>query len=219
MDTKANQWADNVLLQQEYEIVSAEQKEMPKSAWVTGNIELRHLRARENIHQPSAIQTHGYLLVMDGDTYLITQVSGNVTDLGYTYDDLLSKKLRDVINMDDMEKIPIRAREFKPMVSFQVDFGVGDLKKTFTGQFHVRGKWSFLEFERPVSDSASAQFPLRILRQQLVGVNGTAEGCQLLTDAVQQSTGYDRVMGTCFILTRMAKLLQRRSNLGARAVV
>ena len=60
-----------------------------------------------------------------------------LTDLGYTYDDLLSKKLRDVINMDDMKKIPIQAREFKPMVSFPVDFGVGNLKETFTGQFHV----------------------------------------------------------------------------------
>ena len=45
-----------------------------------------------------------------------------------------------------------------------------------------------------MSDFASAQFPLRTLGQQLVGVNSTAEGCQLLTDAVQQSTGYDRVM-------------------------
>ena len=122
------------------------------------------------------------------------QISGNVTDLGYTYDDLLSKNLRDIINMDDLERIPLQAREFKPMVSFPVEFGVGDLKETFTGSFHVRGKWGFIEFERPGDTSTSAQIPLRTLSQQLSGVADLLDGCQLLTDAVQQSLDYDRVL-------------------------
>ena len=62
---------------------------------------------------------------MDKDTYLITQVSGNGTDLGHTCDDLLSKNLRDIIDLDDREKIPLQARELKPVVSVPVEFGDG----------------------------------------------------------------------------------------------
>ena len=202
MDERACQWADAVLLHRKYEILSAEQKEMLQTMWVPGNLEVRHTCARENIHQPSSIQSHGYLLVMAKDEYVITQVSGNVTDLGYTYDDLLSKNLSDIIDIDELEKIPLQAREFKPMFSFPVEFGVGDLKETFTGQFHVRGNWGFLELERPVAQTTSAQLEANILldmfSQQLSGVKDIAEGCQLLTDVVQQSTGYDKVMTYMF---------------------
>ena len=192
-----------MLLHRQYEIFSAEQKEMFQSVWIPGNYEVRHSCARENVHQPSAIQSHGYILVMDKDTYDITQVSGNVTDLGYTYDDLFAKNLRNIIeNFGSLEKIPPQVREFKPMVSFPLEFGVGDLRETFTAQFHVRGKWAFLEFERPVTQTASAQseadITLQTFTQQLSSAKDIAEGCRLLTDMVQELTGHDRVMAYIF---------------------
>ena len=196
----AHEWADAVLLHRQYETLTTEKKEaFQKNHFAPGA--MRHSCANLNIHMPSAIQGHGYLLVMDKDTYVITQVSGNVTALGYTYEDLLGKELSEVIERSmivDLEKIPLNVRQFKPMVSFQVEFGVGELRCQFTAHHHVRGKWGFLELERQVVLNASGLFELNVLvrtfSQQLAEVEEVLDACQLLTQVVQASTGYDRVM-------------------------
>ena len=202
---KAHKWADDVLLHRQYETVSAKTKERLQTMWIPGNVEVRHSCAKENLHTPSCIRSHGYLVVMDRETFVITQVSSNVTELGYAYEDLLTKNLTELIEKSmiaDLQKIPAEVREFKPMVSFPVEFGVGDLRETFTAQHHVRGNWGFLELERPVMQTASAQMKTNILvrtfSQQLTGVKDIAEGCQLLTKVVQEATGYDRVMAYMF---------------------
>ena len=158
-----------------------------------------HLCPR-NIHKPSAVQGHGYLLVMERATLSVTQVSANVVDLGYEINSLLGTSLMDVIGATAFDNIQttIDIQESKPMSSFPVEFGVGEHRKTLASSFHVRGTSAFLELEPyvPVTsrgvDAGNVQ--VRCMSQKLLTVESSVEGCQLLTQSVQSTTGFDRVM-------------------------
>ena len=195
----AFRWADSVLLPRQYKTISTAKRE----AYRRNSLSLedqQHTCAQENIHKPSAVQGHGYLLVMERATLSVTQVSANVVDLGYAINSLLGTSLIDVIGataFDDIQTT-VDIHESKPTSSFPVEFGVGRHRKTFASSFHVRGTSAFLELEPYVpvtsrgADAGNVQ--VRCMSQKLLTVEGSVEGCQLLTQRVQSTTGYDRVL-------------------------
>ena len=164
---------------------------------------------REPIHQPGAIQPHGFFIASQGSTLTITHFSENITDLcGLKSENLAGSNLT---NLFPAEKRAEYARLLTEgstgsvpqyLFTLQLDGQAGAAGPSFDAIAHLSGEHLFLEFEPKVSErDHSAPELYRLVQSSIARMRDTTSVeslCQLCVDQVQQISGFDRVMAYRF---------------------
>ncbi|MEO5900290.1 MAG: EAL domain-containing protein, partial [Ilumatobacteraceae bacterium] len=154
---------------------------------------------REPIHLSGAIQPHGFLLVVDAVSLVVTAASANVPPLLGGYDDPLGVKLGDVLGEDTVRTLHRMHPTGNPHdglsepVRLHIPQRATDL--TYDMIPHRRGRVLVLEFEQDSGNSGApaARF-FRDAMNDLATGDEVEEICALTVREVRRLTGYDRVM-------------------------
>ena len=173
-------------------------------------------RSRDGLH--SAVQPHGYLLIMCSKTFIINQVSANITDLGFTVEEVLLQKLKTIIGeaaYNTILETELSHASYKAMSGIPIEMGKGDCRSAFTGVFHTRDNVSFLELE-PCEAVSKLKMGALVhnVSKQLPGTTTSDHACQLAVEAIQRDTGYDRVMVLKFHEAEHCEVVAEKINEG-----
>ena len=100
----------------------------------------------------------------------------------------------------DLTQILLPHDKYKPMLGIQLEMGTGERRRGFTGTYHSRGEWAYLELEQAsVPGEPDVQRAVLLQVNRRLADSGTsAEACQATVEAIQAHTGYDRVMAYMF---------------------
>ena len=197
----ANAWADKELLDSKYEMIPQDDRNFVRQSSGIQDKWIEHTCARERIHTPGAVQPHAFVIVMRGENLEVTQVSANFSALGYELKELCNVHLQDIVGEASSKKLKedfMGYAKCKPMTSIPIEMGKGSHRKTFTGLFHIRGEWSFLELEPHVFSDLDMHAMLYQANMKLFAANSVHEACQAAVEIIQTHTGYDRVMTYMF---------------------
>ncbi|PMB48986.1 cyanobacterial phytochrome A [Fischerella thermalis CCMEE 5205] len=156
-----------------------------------------------SIHTISQIQPHGVLLVLEEPELNILQVSSNTYDVfGITPENMLQKKLEDLLDPFQMEKIKAGLlQESLDMINPTKIWArvKGDEYIVFDGIFH-RNADGFLILELELAFSQENIPFLSFYHLARASINKLEETgnlhdfCQILVQEVRKVTGFDRVM-------------------------
>ena len=155
----------------------------------------------EPIHTPGLIQPCGALLVIDGASQLVVQVSENLAEfLGLTPGSALGKPLADLVGSENAEKIwhlPIRG-DLNPSVPAMLSISRDGRTLSLATQVHrVEGNW-VLEIE-PSDESEEQYFGHLFVSTRNALWQSDVETdflryAQYISEQVGLLTGFDRVM-------------------------
>ncbi|PMB49485.1 cyanobacterial phytochrome A [Fischerella thermalis CCMEE 5201] len=156
-----------------------------------------------SIHNISQIQPHGVLLVLEEPELNILQVSSNTYDVfGITPENMLQKKLEDLLDPFQIEKIKAGLlQESLDMINPTKIWArvKGDEYIVFDGIFH-RNADGFLILELELAFSQENIPFLSFYHLARASINKLEETgnlhdfCQILVQEVRKVTGFDRVM-------------------------
>ncbi|WP_315786004.1 ATP-binding protein [Fischerella sp. JS2] len=156
-----------------------------------------------SIHTISQIQPHGVLLVLEEPELNILQVSSNTYDVfGITPENMLQKKLEDLLDPFQIEKIKAGLlQESLDMINPTKIWArvKGDEYVVFDGIFH-RSADGFLILELELAFSQENIPFLSFYHLARASINKLEETanlhdfCQILVQEVRKVTGFDRVM-------------------------
>ncbi|MFB2769959.1 ATP-binding protein [Pelatocladus sp. BLCC-F211] len=166
------------------------------------NINLTSLK-EPSIHTISQIQPHGVLLVLEEPELNILQVSSNTYEVfGITPENMLQKKLEDLLDPFQIEKIKAGLlQESLDMINPTKIWArvKGDEYVVFDGIFH-RNTDGFLILELEIAFSQENIPFLSFYHLARASINKLEETgnlhdfCQILVQEVRKVTGFDRVM-------------------------
>ena len=219
----ANLWADELLADPKYEVIPADSRKFVKTTDISGQEKwVQHNCGREKLHAPSAVQPHGYILVMRGEDLTVTQVSANFVDIGYEVNDLINVPLQNILDdhsFTELQETFMDKSNFKPMHGIPIEIGKGVHRKTFTGIFHRRGEWAYLEFEQHCASPNLEKLMVLLhdVNQQLFGASDAIECCQVAVEAVHAYTGYDRVMAYKFHEDKHGEIVAEKRSDGVES--
>ncbi len=156
-----------------------------------------------SIHNISQIQPHGVLLVLEEPELNILQVSSNTYDVfGITPENMLQKKLEDLLDPFQIEKIKAGLlQESLDMINPTKIWArvKGDEYIVFDGIFHRNADGLLiLELELAFSQEnipfLSFYHLARASINKLEETGNLHDFCQILVQEVRKVTGFDRVM-------------------------
>ncbi|HLP92270.1 MAG TPA: ATP-binding protein [Nostocaceae cyanobacterium] len=166
------------------------------------NIEITGLKEAP-IHLSSQIQPHGVLLVLSEPDLQLLQVSNNTLYIfGLTPENMLKKKLEDLLDPYQMERIMAGLAQSNLDYINPTKIWVrkkGDEYTVFDAVFH-RNSEGFLILElEPAINQESIPFLsfyhlARASINRLENTKTLREFCQIIVQEVRQVTGFDRVM-------------------------
>ena len=155
---------------------------------------------KEPIRTPGAILPHGAMLVLDCDTYEISQAAGETLDLlGRPLDELLGQKPETLLRPDQISLLhelcadaPLTTPRhlLDPILRVQPD-------RPVDASIHRTGDHFVLEFVPADLQEGARRDALAVLQELVDGLdqaNCLQALCQLASERVRRVTGYDRVM-------------------------
>ncbi len=156
---------------------------------------------REPIHHPGLIQPHGVLLVLTDPDFIVDQVSQNTREiLGVEPANLIGYPLAAFAMPAYIEAIrECLDRSFEQTNPLPFIFTYWNSAKTFDSVVHQAQTGEIILELEPCCDRAQINFFEfhRQVRGTLASIQKTQnlkELCQLITQKVRQTTGFDRVM-------------------------
>lgn len=147
---------------------------------------------KEPIHIIGKIQPHGFLMVIDVDTYLIEQISANLIDF------VPNAASREVLGSSIFEFLPQESRDWFESVFLTDGCGIMELLGTkFYGFSHRSGDKVIVECEPyadPLQDEKLRQLEkLSLLKAQLNQLEDPVSMATLVAEELQEYLNYDRV--------------------------
>ncbi|HEV7347051.1 ATP-binding protein [Telluribacter sp.] len=158
---------------------------------------------REPIHIPGSIQSHGFLVAVQKDTYLIKKVSSNVGDyIGTTAAALIDQPIQHLDSfiastvpgsaLEELLNVGRRNQSYESLSPQQMQVADQDMNLII----HASGEYIVLEFEPRLTWMDVLDYQ-KLITRSLQEVQG-APTLQLLLDRaakwVKSITGFDRVM-------------------------
>lgn len=151
----------------------------------------------EAIHQPGAIQPHGFLLCLDEQTHRIVQASANTgAMIGIEAQDLLEKGLDQLLGpnrLAEVEALLATLTETPKLLGARLEQVPG--QPFYKMIMHRYDQLLWLEFE-PVTESDTPPLDLPFLNAALsdmLAAGKVLEFCQHAVDQVRAISGFDRV--------------------------
>ncbi len=151
----------------------------------------------EAIHQPGAIQPHGFLLCLDEQTHRIVQASANTgAMIGMEAQDLLEKGLDQLLGpnrLAEVEALLATLTETPKLLGARLEQVPG--QPFYKMIMHRYDQLLWLEFE-PVTESDTPPLDLPFLNAALsdmLAAGKVLEFCQHAVDQVRAISGFDRV--------------------------
>ncbi len=159
------------------------------------NVDLTNC-AREQIHIPNSIQSHGALIVLDKDSFAIIQASKNVENiLGYQYSDLINSPLNKILKSSDIQQIKnCLNKDFASINPLKIDIN----NQTLNLIVHENQGFVFLEFE-PVDPNYQNDFlnfyklTKKVIDEMQASIN-LQDLSEIIVKNIREITGFDRVM-------------------------
>ncbi|HEY9154940.1 MAG TPA: ATP-binding protein [Opitutaceae bacterium] len=158
---------------------------------------------REPIHVPGSIQPHGFLVVIDENTQVITHASENVADFLFRpLSQILEYTAKDVFGDAVMERLRLVSLdpffEKKPL-ALEAEISTSGVSGTEIALVaHRRAGTIVLEGERVPSGFKSSLQELHARLESVVArmdrVEGSMAHCQLTVEEIRKLIGFDRVM-------------------------
>ena len=156
----------------------------------------RDLCAREPIHVPGSIQSHGLLLVVDAETGLILQTAGDARVV--LEDNALNPGDRLAAVLEGRLEALLRdgRRELGGAPKYLGDVQASPRHPLLTVTAHTVTGWDVIEIE-PAGPSSPAPAVLSSVRasiERMQDASGLANAARSIAADVRQLTGFDRVM-------------------------
>ncbi|VUD58723.1 Phytochrome-like protein cph1 [Thalassocella blandensis] len=154
--------------------------------------------ADEPIHRPNLIQPHGFMLVVNKESFEILQASENVEIyLGKSAEDCLGLNLDSVVSPDSISVIKSVTRNSELIAPYSFTT-VSIRGEDYDVVSHYSASLQILEFEpiRRYKELPSNSASYEKLRQFAVDIQNTETFellCDKVVDAVRTITGFDRV--------------------------
>ncbi len=152
---------------------------------------------REPIHIPGQIQSFGYLLACEAQTWVITHASRNLDDLGLDPVNVLGQSLRDVIGIDSFHLLAnVLASCVAPGVPGRAFGVVVPPWGQFNLAIHTHEGRTIVELE-PLTSPYDAAAPLTLVRSMLSRMQqaqSVQESCDSAVAQLRALIDFDRIM-------------------------
>ncbi len=155
---------------------------------------------REPIHIPGSIQPHGILLVLQEPTLEIVQLSVNTQEIiGYLPEDLLSKRLSDLLSAKQIKLIhQCLSEDFESINPLDLSIKCSDKLLHCDGIIHRSGSAIVLELEPKKAKGKTDFFDFyQQTKGTITRIQKAAsllEMCEVVVKEIRRITGFDRVM-------------------------
>ncbi|MCC2669856.1 MAG: cph1, partial [Armatimonadetes bacterium] len=160
--------------------------------------------AREPIHIPGRIQSHGVLLALEEPSLRIRQLSANTEPfLGQPAERLLGTMLGELLSPDQLELLcaHLTRADLSDVNPLTLTVGSGAAARTFDAILHRSGGLLILELEPSADRGPSFQGFYHLVRGSVSRLQSAAsigELCEVAAEEVRRITGLDRVMVYAF---------------------
>ncbi|PSR53554.1 PAS sensor protein [Adhaeribacter arboris] len=155
------------------------------------------------LHFINLVQPHGFIMVVQKETFLIRQISENVTDfLGVTPADILNRNLTEFILAEQIEVIRRKTQQWniEDRIPENVSFTINSVEKNFSAVIHSKENYILLELE-PIQPLAPGQLDFVHIYQEIMFILAAFKKAdtieklgQIAVTEIKKLSGFDRVM-------------------------
>ncbi|QMU28916.1 GAF domain-containing protein [Adhaeribacter radiodurans] len=156
------------------------------------------------LHFINLVQPHGFIMVVQKETFLIRQISENVIDLlGTTPTELLNRNLADIILPEQMEVIRRKTQQWniEDRIPENVSFTINNAEQKFSAVIHTKENYILLELEPNVSPVTSSELDFVHIYQEIMFIlaafkkaDSIQKLSQIAVSEIKKLSGFDRVM-------------------------
>ncbi|MDQ3290340.1 MAG: GAF domain-containing protein, partial [Bacteroidota bacterium] len=155
------------------------------------------------LHFINLVQPHGFIMVVQKETFLIRQISENVSELlGTTHNELLNRNLADFILPEQMEVIRRKTQQWniEDRIPESVSFTSNGVEKNFSAVIHTKENYILLELETnyPLTpnelDFVHIYQEIMFILAAFKKADTIQKLSQIAVSEIKKLSGFDRVM-------------------------